>query len=150
MKKIDHQSLIVAAREWIGTPFHHQGRVKSANGIRGGVDCLGLLIGVAKELDLHVASIPLATLDSKQYGHIPDGDALEYALRKWLMPVTDPRAGDIALMRFDGNPQHLGIISNYPNDGLGLIHAYAHARKVVEHSFNDEWKEKVVVLFRIF
>ncbi len=39
--------VVRVARTWLGTPYHHQGRVKGA-----GVDCAGLSVGVAKELGL--------------------------------------------------------------------------------------------------
>ena len=37
------QTMIDEAREWIGTPFVHQGRTKGQ-----ACDCLGLVIAVAK------------------------------------------------------------------------------------------------------
>ena len=33
--------VVAAAREWLGTPFHHQARLRGV-----GVDCVGLVIGV--------------------------------------------------------------------------------------------------------
>ncbi len=35
--------VVRTARTWLGTPYHHQGRLKGV-----GVDCAGLLIGVAQ------------------------------------------------------------------------------------------------------
>jgi hypothetical protein len=37
-------TFIAQARTWIGTPFHHQGRLKGV-----GCDCLGLIVGVAED-----------------------------------------------------------------------------------------------------
>jgi cell wall-associated NlpC family hydrolase len=39
--------IVTQARGWIGTPFHHQARLKGI-----GCDCLGLCVGVALELEL--------------------------------------------------------------------------------------------------
>jgi cell wall-associated NlpC family hydrolase len=39
--------IVRQARTWIGTPFHHQARLKSK-----GCDCLGLIVGVVDELGL--------------------------------------------------------------------------------------------------
>lgn len=47
MKTKDKEQIIAKAREFIGTPYLHQGRVKGA-----GIDCCGLVIQVAKELGL--------------------------------------------------------------------------------------------------
>ncbi len=43
-----YEQIAAASRSWIGTAFHHQGRTKKTTGHKGGVDCLGLLVGVAK------------------------------------------------------------------------------------------------------
>jgi NlpC/P60 family putative phage cell wall peptidase len=37
--------VVAKAREWIGTPYHHQASVKGA-----GCDCLGLVRGVYREV----------------------------------------------------------------------------------------------------
>lgn len=41
----DRSRVVEAAREWIGTPYHHQASVKGV-----GCDCLGLVRGVYREL----------------------------------------------------------------------------------------------------
>lgn len=41
--------VIAAARGWLDTPFHHQGRLKGV-----GVDCIGLVVGVARELGVGI------------------------------------------------------------------------------------------------
>ena len=177
-----HPNICQQARTWLGTPFKHQGRVKGV-----GVDCLGLLIGVAQELDLRDAQgRKLAAFDALDYGHVPDEKRLwrglaqslhfysplagesKSAKRDWVggennarqSPptktsndvLTPPQGGsghvNIALFRIDGTARHLGIIvqdSDYPT----LIHAYAPARKVVEHRLDEEWERKIVACFEI-
>ncbi len=52
MCKITQQQIISQARTWLGTKYHHQGRLKkSARGF-GGVDCIGLVIGIIDELGI--------------------------------------------------------------------------------------------------
>jgi hypothetical protein len=34
----DSHPIVACARSWIGTRFHHQGRLKKADGHKGGVD----------------------------------------------------------------------------------------------------------------
>jgi hypothetical protein len=39
-------------RSWLGSKYHHQGRLKKSAAGAGGVDCIGLIIGVIDELGL--------------------------------------------------------------------------------------------------
>lgn len=145
--------IVTAARGWLGTRFAHQGRVKATAQHKGGCDCLGLLVGVAKELGLRrregTALRALSDYDRTDYGHIPDGARLQFLLEEALVPVTvqEVEPGDILLFRFDGNPQHLAIVSDYPQ-GLGIIHAYAEARKVIEHRLDEAWRGRIVRAYR--
>ncbi len=58
------------ARSWVGTKFHHQGRRKNV-----GVDCIGLIVGVAQELGLNVE-------DKTDYAREPKDGELKAALEK--------------------------------------------------------------------
>lgn len=144
-------AIIVEARSWIGTAFHHQGRVKKTGGHKGGCDCIGLIIGVARALQIAGADgVMLADCDVIGYGRFPDGIRLYQALRFHLQEISLSQAqpADIVLFRFDENPQHVGFISDYPEAGsLGLIHCYAQVRRVVEHRLDALWQEKQVAAF---
>jgi len=143
LKKCDSR-IIEATRSWLGTPFHHQGRRKHI-----GVDCLGLLIGVASELDLRdKKGRPLIEFDDLAYGHIPDEKKLYTGLKKSLIPTKLIEVEKIVLFKIDGVSRHLGILGE-KNGYLTLIHAYAPARKVIEHRFDTEWEEKLVKLFEV-
>ncbi len=136
--------IVTVARTYIGVPFVHQRRG------RGGVDCLGLLMLVAGELDLCGRDgLPLVAHDVMNYSKTPNVDALLTTLNDCLTAKSSPQVGDIALFNIDGNAQHLGIIGNYHNGGLGLIHAYASAGAVVEHNFSVNWQRRLVQLFAI-
>ena len=144
------------ARTWLGTRFHHQGRIKKSATHNGGVDCLGLLIGVSEELSLKSRDgiIPLHTLDNINYGDFPDNKFLCHQLKTHLteIPKNTVKSGDVVLMNFDNSPQHLGIISDYPlseYNKLGLIHSYAPAKKVIEHRLDENWLAKIENAFRI-
>ena len=136
-----------AARGWLGTRCHHQGRLKKNDAHKGGVDCLGLLVGVAKELHLQSADgKPLAEFDEIHYSHSPDSKRLQAHLAQALTRIS-PAAimpGDIVLLRIDDNPQHLAIVSEQ-----GLIHAYAPARAVVEHALDDWWRQRIEAAYRL-
>lgn len=135
--------IITQARTWLGTPFHHQGRLKGI-----GCDCLGMIIGIADELQLTHDDVLLSSLDHTSYSHTPNTAALLTAMEAYLQEVTDIQPGDIALMQIQNNPQHLGIITDYPGGKLGIIHALS-GQGVVEHILSDNWKRRIYRLYRI-
>ena len=45
------------------------------------------------------------------------------------------------------NPQHMAFLTDYENT-LGMVHSYAPARRVVEHRLDDDWKQRLVKVFR--
>lgn len=128
-------SVIVSAHWWIGTPWKHQA---SLRGI--GTDCIGLIVGVARELGIHGAKEFAADTEIAGYGREPKPDMLEAACDRYLDPCADPKPGDILLLKFTAEPQHFAIISQ-PDY---MIHAYAQARKVVENRIDDVWRSRIV------
>jgi cell wall-associated NlpC family hydrolase len=50
--------------------------------------------------------------------------------------------GDILLMRFNAGPQHFAFLSSSAPDYM--IHAYAGARRVVEHGIDYVWRRRIV------
>ncbi len=141
------ECVVAAARGWLGTRFHHQGRIRKTATHKGGVDCLGLLIGVAIECGLlSRLGTPLQHHDELDYPHYPDSVHLQEVLGNLLYPVdvSAVSAGDVVLMNIDSNPQHLAIATN-----TGIIHAYAPARAVVEHALDAWWRERIVAVYRL-
>lgn len=130
------RQVINAARAYIGTPFRHQGRVKGL-----GVDCVGLVAGVATDLGLTV-------LDRTGYGRQPYRGELEAALDEQPMLARvfgEPEPGDVLVMGFAGPPQHVGILT----DNGTMIHAWESAGKVTEHTFSGSWRSRVRRVYRI-
>jgi len=140
------QELIVQqARTWLGTPFHHQARLKGK-----GCDCLGLIVGVVDELGLtDTNGMKLAAYDEITYPKEPDGSYLIEKLTGLLteVPIADARAGDLALFKVRENPQHLAILTDYEG-ALGMIHSFAPSRRVVEHRLDDDWNGRLLKVFR--
>lgn len=146
LEKINMQNeIITAARGFLGTRFHHQGRLKKTDNHKGGIDCLGLLIGIAQELKL-----PFTQYDETDYSHYPDVHKLRQKLSCAMQEISKEniQAGDIILLNIDGNPQHLAIVSEISGQ-LAIIHAYAPARSVVEHLLDDWWRQRIVTVFRV-
>lgn len=112
------------ARDWIGTPFAHQHRARGV-----GVDCVGLVIGVARELGL----VP-ACFDVTGYPTTPDGATLPAQCAAVMQPITreEMGEGDVVLVAWQGGPpQHLGIVCTYRHGGLAMIHAENRAHRCV-------------------
>lgn len=125
------------ALEYLGTKFVHQGRLKGV-----GVDCAGLVVGVAKELNLFKEEV----IDLKGYSRVPDGNTLYQTLINGTSKeknINDLKYGDIILFRFTNFPQHVGIYM--PNNKL--IHSYESIGKVVIHDLDNKWKNRIVSVF---
>lgn len=127
------EQIIQAARLALETPFRHQGRLVGI-----ALDCAGLIVHVAQSIGAEVR-------DQGGYAQLPGGGLLESALddQPCLVRVSDMQAGDVLLMRFAGDPQHLGIYT-----GESLIHAYQPIGKVCEHLLSPEWARRIVRVYR--
>lgn len=144
--------VVAQARTWIGTRFEHQGRSKLQQGNPGACDCLGLIVGVCKELNL-----PAADHDQCDYPSLPKGNKLQQTLDQVLTihhGLLEP--GLVALFEIGGHLQHVGIISDYPCLGLdakepmlGLIHCHARAHKVVEHRLDKSWLSRLIKCYTL-
>lgn len=127
-----------AARAWLGTPFHHQGRLQGI-----GCDCVGLVIGVAEAIGVPVQ-------DQTGYSPEPQGRALRNALDAQLLPIAAPVPGCVVLMRIGREERHVGIVATHPSTGaLSLIHAWLQAGAVVEHHLDDTWRRRIVQSYEI-
>ncbi|HTV87989.1 MAG TPA: hydrolase [Stellaceae bacterium] len=108
-------AVVQEAMSWIGTPFHHAGRIK---GRRGGVDCLMLLAEVYERAAVSGHIVPPF--------YVPDWhlhrDAERYmeGLLRYARPVAAAQPGDVALFRFGRTFSHGAIITAWPQ----LVHAY--------------------------
>jgi len=121
-------AVVEAARRYLGTPFHHQGRLGGV-----GLDCIGLLVAVAQDV-----GVPLA--DRIDYSRYPDGQTLIAECEKNLNREEEILPGRIGIFYFKENyyPQHVGIFTPY-----GMIHTYTRVRKVVEHVFDSYWEQRL-------
>jgi cell wall-associated NlpC family hydrolase len=127
---VTRNDVVRVARYYTGTRWHHQGRSVA------GVDCAGLVVRVAHDLGL-------SDFDSADYGRLPLGQKMRAIMDAHMDRVTDYQPGDVLLMRFEAEPQHLAIVTDY-----GIIHALAQARKVVEHGLNDVWISRIVAAYK--
>lgn len=133
-ESIERLKIVQEARRWLGTPFRHQGRIRGR-----AVDCVGLPLCVMRDL-----GIADWTEDFKVYPRQPMTDRVLEVCRERLneKQFKDVQPGDILVFRAPTVACHTGIASN-----IGVIHAYAPARKVVEHRIDQEWEEKLAGCF---
>lgn len=127
------ETIIAHARETIGTPFAHQGRLCGI-----ALDCAGVAAYVAKCLGVEFNEWP-------GYGRIPHQGLLESVMdaQPCLDRVYSQQSGDILLMKFTGEPQHVAIYA-----GETIIHAYETIGKVVEHRLDAVWLSRIVRIYR--
>lgn len=114
------------ARSYLNTPFHHRGRLPGV-----GLDCVGLLVCVARELAL----VP-PNFDIPPYSINPDGQVFLDWCNRYMtnIPAEAMQPGDAIVLIVDQHPQHLGILGDYLYGGLSIIHAASglHPPRVVE------------------
>lgn len=127
-----------AARTWIGTPFVHQGRLKGV-----GVDCVGLVIGVARELGL-------TDYDFNAYGMQPDPRVLmrEVEANLQAVPLGDAQAGDVLLFRFEREPQHFAIVVDTAASPWQIVHAHRKVGRCVQHGMDEIWRRRLLGAYR--
>lgn len=126
---------VAAARAALGTPFLHQGRTAG-----WGLDCAGVLVLAARSMG-HTPDEPPA------YARMPHDGLLESWVDRqpFLVRIERAamRAGDLLLMRFAAEPQHLALYAD-PT----IIHAYQGVGRVVEHRLDDKWRRRIVRVYR--
>ena len=100
-------AIVAEARTWLGVPWRHQGRS------RAGVDCAGLVVLVARALEL-------ADYDSTVYGRRAQGQGFVEHFRGHMdgIAVTQARPGDVLVFADQAYPCLL-YTSPSPRDQRG-------------------------------
>jgi len=132
--------VIDEARSWVGTPFHFTARVKG-----DGVDCGGLIVGVAENLGiLEIGQIKYGMSGLRP----PRGAILTGLLERFCGDSRRiPRPGDIAVFWINGVrriPQHLAILTH-----CGMIHACNETQRVIENSVDEHWRSRYICAYRL-
>jgi cell wall-associated NlpC family hydrolase len=142
---ITRADVIACAREWIGTRWQHQASLRAV-----GCDCIGLVGGVARELDLPGGIQWTNDPGIRGYGREPDPQVLLWACGKYLDPGAGV-VGDILLLRAPPANTAIADVCKFPPRHFGIasrpgymIHAWAQLRKVSENRIDEFWRARIV------
>lgn len=134
--------MVERARSFVGVPFLHQGRDPEI-----GLDCLGLVLammhGCRYRLDFHYDTYPAQPHKHTLYRHLK-AETVE-------IDAADILPADLLLLRYDRHPQHVAVVSSFePYFKQGIIHSYndTSIQKVVEHTLDHMWRQRIVTAFR--
>lgn len=128
--------IVAAARGWVGTPYRHRAALRSV-----GCDCLGLLVGVWREVTgLEPPALPNYRADWRDGLHAAELQALA---ARWLAP-SEIEPGAVLLFRMGSAalPRHCGIMVT---DGR-FVHAQERLG-VVEGALSEGWRKRVAGVF---
>ncbi|MBX6323088.1 MAG: C40 family peptidase [Rhodospirillaceae bacterium] len=133
----DKGAIIAAARSWKGVPWRHQGRS------RQGVDCVGLVVAVARDLGLH-------PVDWTAYRrHAADREIVaRFRAQLHEVPLAEAQPGDVLLFREQAYPCHAAILSVW-HGVPHIIHAHASRRQVVEEPYAGDWPARATHAFQM-
>jgi NlpC/P60 family putative phage cell wall peptidase len=134
------ETIIAAARSWIGTPYRHQASCKGV-----GCDCLGFLRGVWREVQGREPELPPPY--SGDWAEAGKAETLAMAARRHLreIPLDEIALGDILLFRWRAHlpAKHCAILSAPDR----MIHAHDGAA-VAEVYFASWWRRRAAFAFR--
>ena len=136
---VTRAQIVVAARDWLGTPYHHQASLRGA-----GCDCLGLIRGVWREL--YGPEPETAPPYSPAWAESLREEALATAGLRHLRPVAPgaERPGDVLLFRWRAHlpAKHCAIL------GLPVTIIHAHdGAAVSEVAFTPWWRRHLSHVF---
>ncbi len=134
------------AQNYIGVPFHHQGRNIA------GLDCIGLVIASAEAMELRIDGKPLRAYDRTDYGREPSPPYLDEQLDACFDRVQEGehyREGDILLFNIIQAPQHVGIITDISNRDPRFVHAFSSFGSVKHQVLKGRWEYRLCRAYRI-
>lgn len=135
----DGARVVELARDWIGTPYHHQAALKGV-----GCDCLGLVRGVWKEFHGKDAETPPPY--SPDWGQVGTRETLIEAAKRHFQrrDLKDLKPGNVIVFRMFPHAiaKHCGVVS----DAGRMIHAQEGVG-VCEVALNDNWLRRAVAAF---
>jgi len=131
--------IVTLARQWIGTPYHHQASVCQV-----GCDCLGLIRGVYRAYTGYDAETPPAY--SRDWAEVSGSEAMLAAAARHLTPVALEALapGNVLLFRLKPNAvaKHSAILATPAT----MIHA-TEGVPAAEVALAPWWRRRLVAAF---
>jgi NlpC/P60 family putative phage cell wall peptidase len=134
-----HPDIVLLARAWLGTPYHHQASCRGA-----GTDCIGLIRGIYRELyGREAQALPAYTRD---WAEAAGQETLLDAARRHLVEIAPTAAepGSVLVFRYRGASiaKHAAILATPTT----MIHAMEGA-PVCEVSLSPWWRRHLAGAF---
>jgi cell wall-associated NlpC family hydrolase len=125
-------AIVQEALTWVGTPFHHRGRVKHV-----GVDCVGVVIETAKAVGIKVE-------DRSNYPKFPIHGVFVNAVDSQTEHVAlkDVLPGDLMEFSWGGEPQHIAIVISI--NPVKIVHSFSIINACVVDEFDIVWQNRFV------
>jgi cell wall-associated NlpC family hydrolase len=123
MITVTRAAFVALVRSYVGTPFHHQGRLPGV-----GMDCPAPIVCACWHFGLKPREF-----DVVGYPRVPDGVTLQRYCDEHMTRIAPAllQPGDAVLVAWAGGPpQHLGVVVDYPG-ALAMVHADSIRRRAV-------------------
>lgn len=124
--------------EYTGIPFRADGRT------REGLDCWGLVVMVYRErLGVSLPEFPGAYPDESPESLRNAAGVAREERKRWTR-VESPRVYDVALLRLQGLPCHVGVVASKGR----MLHVMAGIESCVEEYTGPQWRNRIEGFFR--
>lgn len=137
---LERSEVVRVLRTWVDVPWRAVGCHRET-----GVNCLGLIIGVTREIPELVGMYN--TLQPYSGFAAPEGYATLLArLGEHLQykPYEEVLPADLVLFKVDNQPQHVGMVSQAGS----VVHCWQRFHKVVEHRILNKWRPHATFALR--
>ena len=138
-----HADICAEALTWLDTPWVHRQCVK---GVRGGVDCVRLLEGIAKAVGLLPQSWQPPMYSQSFHLH-SDREMVQevlVALGAIATPLGNAQPGECLLFRFGRSCAHAALLM----PGNHILHALKAEGRVVQNTLAGDWLTRLRYAYR--
>jgi cell wall-associated NlpC family hydrolase len=131
MTQAARAAVVAEARGWLGTRYHHHGRIRGV-----GVDCAMLLAEVYERCGV-APHVDPGSYPTDWHLHRSEEQFLGWLDRVGAREIPAPAAGDIGLFKFGRCFSHGAIVVDLAGQLPQLVHAYVR-RGVVLTALDEE------------